>query len=128
MQYLVYDSIAQSYMFYQVQLNNYLVFMLAKVSESLIPTTITFSILLMLTVKNGSEKAKTFSIVSVVLLGILGFFQPIMPNILGFWIMLILIYGSIIFSIFEADALFNLQDATNQSFHKSEKSDGQISR
>lgn len=121
-----YHDVSQ-YPFYAVSLENYIVYLLAKVSESLIPTTITFSLLLILTTTESNDETKTFLIVFIVLLAAFGIIQPTIRNLSGFWTMLILIYATIILVIFETGNLFKCTSAMQCNNHKSEISDGKLS-
>lgn len=114
------DPTTSEIMFYRVKLNNYLVLMLAKAAESLIPTTMTFSLLLILTSEDNLGVVTTISILPVCGLGVLGLLQPTMNSVLGFWIILVLIYLLIIVSICTVSSLVNLQDTEYQNYHKSE--------
>lgn len=128
LQYNFSDPTTSEIMFYRVKLNNYLILMLAKAAESLIPTTMTFSLLLILTSEDNLGVVTTMSILPVCGLGVLGLLQPTMNSVLGFWIILVLIYLLIIVSICTVSSLVNLQDTEYQNYHKSEKSDGRFSR
>ena len=117
-----------SYSFYEISLNSYLVYLLAKVAETLVPTTITFSLLLMLTTNGSSDKTKTFLVVLVVLLSVFGIIKPTVSTMLGFWVILVLIYVTIMIAIFETANLFNVLVPDEYVGHKAEPSDGKLSR
>lgn len=114
-------------MFYNVDVGNYIILTLAKVSESLAPTTITFSLLLILTSEHNQIK-KILPILLIICLGGTALIQPTVKNIVGFWVVLILLYVLIIISLLVVSSLVSSQDSEFRSNHKFEKSDGKFIR
>lgn len=119
-------ELASNLFFYRVECKNYLIFTLAKVAESLTPTTITFVLTLLLAEYIQYKKKQiTKIVVSTVMLSIMGMLFPTMKSDMGFWIILILIYMTIAISItFIKEEDVNIFLFQN---HKSEKSDGKYS-
>ncbi len=128
MQYNFSESQLDDITFYRVNLNSYILLALAKASESLAPTTITFSLLLILTSKGNKDILKTVSILPIFCLAGAAVIQPGAKNIVVFWIVLILIYIFIIISLLVTSSFVGSQESVFRSNHKFEKSDGKLSR
>ena len=122
------EDILKPIIFYRVKVDNWLLFCLAKSLEALVPTTITFAILLLLTNEDRGRTIKTKIVLLVVLLGILGMLQPTMKSKTGFWIVLVLISFIIFLTIIEVERLIVDNSSITITKHKNEKSDGCFSR
>ena len=118
----------QGYLYYRVNVGSVLAYGLAKSIEALVPTTITFVILLLLTCSDETGLIKTKAILGVVCIGVLGLLQPTMPNLVGFWIVLICIVLAIVASLYEIGKLVKCQGTTVSNRHKAEISDGNLCR
>ena len=122
------EDILKPIFFCRVEVDNWLLFCLAKSLEALVPTTITFAILLLLTNEDRGRTIKTKIVLCVVFLGILGMLQPTMKSKAGFWIVLVLISVMIFGTLLEVEKLIVDNSSITITKHKNEKSDGCFSR
>ena len=126
---LIYNiKITDSLLFYKIRCRNYFILSLAKIAETLVPTTMTFSLTLLLAGKVHSGKRIIIKIVIFLsILIMLGLILPTIESVVEFWIFLILIYLVVCCLV---SSLHNFMTNGFETLNKSkcESSDGKFSK
>ena len=113
--------------FYQVSCPNYAVLFIAKIAETLVPTTITFALTLVVAEYKKIKQSSmgyTLFVVILVFLSLMGALFPIIKTLGWLWVYLTSVYGGIVFILIVLKKL--LSNVSPGRTSKAEKSDGKF--